>query len=49
MSCEISSVAQIRKAYLQRPVEDVRREPEQVEQKKEVEQVQKNTRIDRLV
>ena len=49
MSCEISSVAQIRKAYLQRPVEDVRREPEQVEQKKEVEQGQKNNRIDRLV
>ena len=49
MSCEISSVAQIRKAYLQRPVEDGRREPEQVEQKKEVEQVQKNNRIDRLV
>ena len=47
MSCEISSVAQIRKAYLQRPVEDVRREPEQVEQKKEVEQVQKNNRIER--
>ena len=49
MSCEISSVAQIRKAYLQRPVEDVRREPEQVEQKKEVERVQEKNRIDRLV
>jgi|TARA_R110002012_G_scaffold308946_1_gene515667 hypothetical protein len=49
MSCEIPSVAQIQKAYIQRLVEDVRKEPEQVEQKKEVERVQEKNRIDRLV
>ena len=49
MTSEISSVTRIREAYLQRLIEDIRKEPEQVEQKKEVKQVQKNNRIDRLV
>ena len=49
MNNEISSVARIREAYLERLVKDIRKEPEQIEQKKEVKQVQKDNQVDKLV